>query len=1023
MGFISIDIINRLKKIKAIILTPLSRYKDSDFSVQQRVMFLFHLLFGIIIFTLLMISYSMIVQLTSPAYGKLYLPVLLPELIYLLIACSCAVLIIKGYFSTAAHMLLISSIVTVWIVIWFDKNEPVARLDTIVMIPAILSILPLLIRKRSIFILVYVLANIIILLVFTNLLKEKLQLPGASLKDFIGDTSVALLFIGIVGFSLFRINKKSLDRAVSDINDRLEAEKALGESEKKFKELTDLLPQTIFEADLNGKVTYINNNGLELFGYNEEEVKNSITIFSYIAEHERERALTNFNGTLKGLKADGNLYTGQKKDGTQFPIQVYLRAITTNGENIGVRGITVDISERIQAEDEIKKSRDQFQSLVSNIPGITYRCLMDKDWTMLYLSSEIEKLSGYSSEELIFNNIRSFGSLIHEEDNQFVDNTVTEAVKESKPWEIEYRIWHRDRTLRWVYEKGRAILDQEGKVEYLDGFILDITERKVAEKALIESEHKHRSLLDNMDEVVMMVDVNDRIKYVNRRFTEILGFTQEEVMGKIGYILLFDPHDQEYIKKAGSNRKKDVVNKYEVTFTSKDGSKIYFLVSSAPVKDSEGVESGTILAMVDITQRKLAEEALKQSEERYRAILESFPDVIIISDLNGKIIYGNEPFEKITGITPQDYANTKLSAHLHEDDINIVDSAIRELLSGDKNFHDIIEYRFIDKWGNTHWFSGVISKITLNNQTVLQNITRDITEKKLIEKELEKHRNNLELLVIERTEELEAINEELKSTNEELYFQRKELGEALTNLKETQNKLIQSEKMASLGVLAAGVAHEINNPLNFIRGGVMGLESFINDNLKEQNNEVPLLVECIKVGVQRAADIVTSLNNYSRQNDLPSSECDVKSIIENCLVMLNNQMKSRIEVTRDYTEESYSLICNSGRLHQVFLNILSNAIQAIEKNGTIDIVTRIRKERIIISISDTGCGISQDLLPKITDPFFTTKEPGKGTGLGLSITYNILRDYDGTLEFESQKNTGTKASISLPLNGKAGKQS
>jgi signal transduction histidine kinase len=115
------------------------------------------------------------------------------------------------------------------------------------------------------------------------------------------------------------------------------------------------------------------------------------------------------------------------------------------------------------------------------------------------------------------------------------------------------------------------------------------------------------------------------------------------------------------------------------------------------------------------------------------------------------------------------------------------------------------------------------------------------------------------------------------------------------------------------------------------------------------------------------------------------------------------------------------LICNSGRLHQVFLNILSNAIQAIENNGTIDIRTRTRKGRIIISISDTGCGISQDLLPKITDPFFTTKEPGKGTGLGLSITYNILRDYEGTLEFESQKDSGTKAIISLPLSGKAGK--
>ena len=274
----------------------------------------------------------------------------------------------------------------------------------------------------------------------------------------------------------------------------------------------------------------------------------------------------------------------------------------------------------------------------------------------------------------------------------------------------------------------------------------------------------------------------------------------------------------------------------------------------------------------------------------------------------------------------------------------------------------------------------------------------------------------LETQVKERTEDLETAIEELTSTNEELLGQREELESAINDLHSTQKQLIRSEKMASLGVLAAGVAHEINNPLNFINGGVLGLENYINENFKEHSEELAPFFEGIHTGVKRASDIVTSLNHYSRKDDLPDAPCDIHSIIDHCLVMLKNQLKYKAEVQKVYTNQSYHLMSNEGKLHQVILNILLNAEQAIEEKGSIIITTNIINNRLVITITDTGSGIGAENLPKITDPFFTTRDPGKGTGLGLSIAYNILQEYKGTLEFESQLGIGTKAVITLPIN-------
>jgi signal transduction histidine kinase/ligand-binding sensor domain-containing protein len=346
-----------------------------------------------------------------------------------------------------------------------------------------------------------------------------------------------------------------------------------------------------------------------------------------------------------------------------------------------------------------------------------------------------------------------------------------------------------------------------------------------------------------------------------------------------------------------------------------------------------------------------------------------------------------------------------------------------------RQWSEPISYGFtiLPPWWRTWWFYLFVGVVMLLAVLAVfrWRLTQLRIQKKLLKKMVEE--KNTELLRQNETlkrlnneqhilnTELYATNEELASANEDLLNQREELEQTLSSLQKAQNQLIQSEKMASLGILSAGVAHEINNPLNFIQAGIIAIEQFFNENLKDHLHEVKPLIEGIQTGISRTSTIVASLNHYSRQNHEKLTQCNIHQIIDNCLTILQNQTKGKVEICKEYSVDQPIIEGNESKLHQVFLNILANAVQAIEQNGVIVISTLYENKYLKLIFQDSGSGISPEHISRITDPFFTTKEPGKGTGLGLSISLSIIKEHGGNLEFQSVPEEGTSVIITLPL--------
>ena len=319
---------------------------------------------------------------------------------------------------------------------------------------------------------------------------------------------------------------------------------------------------------------------------------------------------------------------------------------------------------------------------------------------------------------------------------------------------------------------------------------------------------------------------------------------------------------------------------------------------------------------------------------------------------------------------------------------------------------------------------------------------KEAKEKEMIQ--AEKLKMQWEVLS-ETNQELEEKSQRLEKQKGKIERKNKQLETAMHKLKEAQNQLVQSEKMASIGQLTAGIAHEINNPINFVSSNISPLKRDLDDILKLLNmctnavekgdlknefkkiekykdeieydfilQEIKQLINGIEEGAKRTREIVRGLRNFSRLDEGEKKVADINEGIDSTLLMLRNQLKNRIEVVKNFGSIP-QLLCYPGKLNQVFMNIINNASQSIIGEGSITISTLYHKKNIQVSIKDTGQGMSRKVAEHIFEPFYTTKDVGQGTGLGLSISYGIVQDHNGEIKVKSESGKGTEFLITLPV--------
>ncbi len=452
----------------------------------------------------------------------------------------------------------------------------------------------------------------------------------------------------------------------------------------------------------------------------------------------------------------------------------------------------------------------------------------------------------------------------------------------------------------------------------------------------------------------------------------------------------------------------------------------------------------TGLRVVELEKRyKTLADTLMESRNKVRIVLDSLKEEIVSLDRDLNIVSVNQAFANHLQICPADIVGKNCFERTICKDNFLCDNGIPTMVA--KVFESGIGHKELftgtDNEGNAIYRQISCLPILNDLKKVFQVVivSQDITEGR------------------RKTEEIHSLNQKLMATSDMIETQNAELKNTLKRLEETQAHMIQSEKMASIGQLAAGVAHEINNPTGFVSsnlktlldyqgdiaqliekyhgltdeikndGHAGGIPESIHQRIQELNafekdidigyimEDITDLIGDCREGTDRIKKIVIDLKNFAHPGEDKIQTMDINSGLESTLNVVNNEIKYRATVQKIFGEIP-AVKGYPQQLNQVFMNILVNAAQAIEKKGKIVVETQQVQDHVHINISDTGCGISQENLRKIFDPFFTTKDVGKGTGLGMNIAYNIVKKHKGTIAVDSEVGLGTTFTIRIPVN-------
>lgn len=587
-------------------------------------------------------------------------------------------------------------------------------------------------------------------------------------------------------------------------------------------------------------------------------------------------------------------------------IEMHLSRVNFQGHPHAIV-VARDITER-------RLAQIRYETLVHNLPGIVFRCQCNENWSMEFISPDIERLTGYPPSDFIHDNVRPYASLIHPEDRPHVDERVLEGVRNHAPYEVAYRIHTADGTERWVLEHGQGIFHGDDDTPLsIDGVIVDVTDRRGAEEALRKSEAFRKQVFES---------------------------------------------------------------------------------SRMPIVIMEG---GT-----------------------YRYI-----------DCNDAAIaaYGYSAKEDVLGLTPMD-----VSAPTQYDGSPSGEKALAYLEQAASDGSIIFEWRHRRPDG-TEWDAEVhLIRFDFGDSCMYQFSLVDITERKRADALIRQANEELERRVAERTHDLQLMNKELLASGEELQSANEELRTTVDYLNEMREKMIEQEKMASLGGLVAGVAHEINTPVGSALTAVTYLPSLLEEfRAKVDSNTLrrsdltkflDSMDEAVRLSVlnlTRAGDLVSSFKKISADQAMDDCiEFDLSVAIHDVVLSLRHEYKNKpIHIEVECPDPGTLTIRNHpGAFVQILTNLVMNSIRhglAGMEEGVISITARADSDGVIVFYADNGRGMPPEVRAHMFDPFFTTARGAGGTGLGMSIVYNLVTQrMGGTIDVQSAPGEGVLFTLRLP---------
>jgi PAS domain S-box-containing protein len=660
------------------------------------------------------------------------------------------------------------------------------------------------------------------------------------------------------------------------------------------------------------------------------------------------------------------------KDGTQKVIKEKGEAITDeNGKTVFLVGTVQDVSKNKMMLEVLRESEERYRRVVEDQIEFIVRWLPNGVQT--FVNESCCRYFGKSRDELIGSDILL---MVDEADQEKVRESVSSFTPESPVSMCEYRVIRADGSVGWNQWTNRAIYDEKGQLVEIQSVGYDITERKDAEKALLESKAKLQSIFDSSPSAITVTDLEGNITECNQATLDIHGFSsKEEIIGENAFLLIATEDLPRAQKNFERTLARGMVKNIEYILRTKDGREFPGELSSSLIRDTFNQPAGFVAITRDMTKRKKTEERLREERNKAQMYLDVAGVMFVLLDSKGKVTLVNKKGCEILGYEESEIVGQSwFDSFVPERDRRKVKEVYNKLMAGEVEPVEYFENSVLTKSGEERiiaWHNTFL-RDDFNNIIGTISSGEDVTQHKRAEQQIQEHRT----------------------------------------------ELLHVSRLSTVGEMASGLAHELNQPLC----AILSYANACLHSLKSEKRDIDQItrnLEAVASQCKRAGEIVHRIRDFVQKRQPHKTTIEVNDLIQDVVSFVNSDVRNNNVVVQMDLEEQLSLVlADAIQIEQVLLNLIRNSLDAM--NGTspdkrqLTIKTSMSSKDIVeTSISDTGEGLPEELVDRIFDPFFTTKSDG--LGIGLSISRSIVENHGGNLWAGTNSNCGSTFRFTLPV--------